>query len=269
MSFHPPSSTLQALYRVFVLPALGKQTRTSLTLPASNPSRLLQQPRTRRTFSSSSAQLSKYDPPDRQLKRNEEITSRYVYLRDAETGKLSAPAARSQVLNSLDKETHWLVQLSPDEPDNPQYIAVCRIESKKDALEAARRRKEHAKAAKKAGARTGEADAKTLELNWAIDANDLKHRLDKLRKFLEQGRRVEIVLAAKKRGRKASMDECSALIQKIKDVMESVPGARERPEGMEGKIGGMTKWSIQGKAAQVSDTSKEIKPGESPEAGTE
>lgn len=67
---------------------------------------------------------------------------------------------------------------------------------------------------------------KIIELNWAIEKGDLAHRLAKIKGFLEEGRRVEVVLAKKKGGRRATVEECEALIDKIHECVESVPGSK-------------------------------------------
>lgn len=77
---------------------------------------------------------------------------------------------------------------------------------------------------------------KYLELNWAIDQNDLQHRLGKLRQFLMEGRRVEVFLAKKKKKmRDATVAEGSATLEKVRECVTGVEGAREM-RAMEGKF---------------------------------
>lgn len=156
------------------------------------------------------------------------------------------PYTRYDVLNNLDTKTHRLVQMSPDEPDNRSFIPVCKIVSKQESYENEKRKKEAAKEARKVAAKTGEDGMKTVELNWAIDRNDLGHRLEKVRGFLREGRRVEVVLASKKRGRKASLEECQGVLERIRECVEGVDGAREL-EKMEGKMGGFATMVLMGK----------------------
>ena len=122
--------------------------------------------------------------------------------------------------------------------EKPQEnIPVCKIVSKKDYHKQQEKRKADAKEKRRASALTS--SVKTLELNWAIDANDLSHRLNRAQEFLAEGRKVEIVLAAKKRGRKASPEECQGVLKRIRGVVGGVDGAKEeRP--MEGKLGGFS-----------------------------
>ena len=134
---------------------------------------------------------------------------------------------------------------------------MCKVVSKKEEYAAEKRRKEQQKEIKQAAAK--ERSVKTLELNWAIDGNDLAHRLEKVKTFLEEGRRVEVVLAAKKRGRKASKEECADVLAKIKTVAEGVKGAKEA-KPMEGPVGGFATLVWQGKAGAAVQGEKSEKP---------
>ena len=120
--------------------------------------------------------------------------------------------------------------------------------SKKDAFDAEKRKKSAQKEAKKAAAAA--ASVKTLELNWAIDQNDLGHRLGKVEQFLGEGRKVEIVLAAKKAGRKATLGECEQVLQRIRRNVSAVEGGRE-VRAMEGKLGGVATLFFQGRLGKV------------------
>jgi len=92
-----------------------------------------------------------------------------------------------------------------------------------------------AEKARTKGTKNPGATIKTIELNWAIDGNDLGHRLNRVKEFLGRGNKVEVVLAAKRKGRKATLEEAQSLLQKIKEAIGEVEGARET-RAMEGKI---------------------------------
>jgi len=177
-----------------------------------------------------------------------------IYLVDPETGKLevdpkteaSKPVTRYDVMKNLDTKLYRLVQLSPD--DDPEHWdkPICKIVSKKSVYESEQRKKAQQKEAK--AIKSKEQSLKTLELNWAIDPNDLGHRLDKVKEFLAEGRKVEIVLASKKRGRKASAQECKDVLDKIKTAAGKVQGAVEA-KPFEGKMAGFGTVVLQGKAS--------------------
>lgn len=251
----------QALHRVFVLPALShtKLPRPHLTphLPTLRPSQCQ-----RRCFSSTPTQHAKTRPAEvRKEKWNEEIRSREVFLLDPEqkgiinpeTGRPPDPVWRDDVLSRLDLKAERLVQVAPGVNlkgdgvgEDWIPIPVCKIVNKRAEYDLERQRKENAKEKRKLAAITH--SIKTIELNWAIDGNDLGHRLEKVKQFLSEGRKVEVLLAAKKRGRKATAEECKALLEKIRAAVEEV-GAKEAG-AIEGKMGGFTTMRFQGKAPQ-------------------
>jgi len=90
---------------------------------------------------------------------------------------------------------------------------------------------------------------KQLELSWAIDTNDLGHRLKKMKGFLEEGRKVEVVVAKKKGGRMASPKECEGVIARVKQAVAEVEGANET-KAMEGKVGGTATLFFEGRAKE-------------------
>ncbi|OQO14720.1 hypothetical protein B0A48_00101 [Cryoendolithus antarcticus] len=189
----------------------------------------------------------------RTQKHDSEITARYIQLVDPSTNRLYEDHATQQplpprtlrgVLATLDFKTHRLIQVSPDEPRNRDFIPVCKIVEKKDEYRREKLRKEAQKESKALQAKTN--SVKTLELNWAIDGNDLSHRLDRVKVFLEEGRKVEIVVASKKKGRKATAAECEGLLGRVREVVDGVKGARE-VKGFDGKMGGFGVMVLQGK----------------------
>lgn len=91
------------------------------------------------------------------------------------------------------------------------------------------REKERAKEAKKK--HPGKI-VKILELNWAIDNNDLAHRIGKMKEFLGKGFRVEITISPKRKGKKATVEEKEELLAKL----------REAVSGEEGKAKGWSEW---------------------------
>lgn len=240
--------TFEALYRVFVLPALANNAahrtlpRTVRRVPP------LPRPHQRRFSASPFHAVKTRAPETRTQKWNEEIKAQSLYLVDPATGKREEePRTRYDILNRLNRDTHRLVQLSPDEPDNPNFIPVCKVTSKKEQYEIEQKAKKAQKERKAESAKVN--SVKTLELNWAIDSNDLAHRLERVAEFLAEGRRVEIMLAAKKkgRGRKATQEECEAVLKKIYDTIDAVPGARELKK-LDGKMGQFATIVLQGQA---------------------
>jgi translation initiation factor IF-3 len=86
---------------------------------------------------------------------------------------------------------------------------------------------------------------KQLELNWAISENDFAMKLKQLEQFLDKGRKVEIILANKKRQRRATPDEAQNVVKVIRERVTEI-GARELK--MEGNILGQAVMTIQKKS---------------------
>lgn len=163
---------------------------------------------------------------------------------DDVTKSLLPPQLRNDVLSSLDRKTHRLVCVSPppSSQSGEEWIPTCKIVSKKEQYHADKAKQAQQKAAKKKGSPDS---IKTLELNWAIDSNDLGHRLKRAEEFLQEGRKVEIVLAKKKGGRIATTEECEAVLERIEEVVENVKGAKESKK-MQGKVGGVVTLFLEG-----------------------
>ncbi|RFU30095.1 hypothetical protein B7463_g6250, partial [Scytalidium lignicola] len=220
-------SAASALHRVFIAPLAQSGYRSlqhNLRLrPCHFPKLLLTQ---QRCYAA--------PPPVRRLPRDDEIKARMIRV-VGEDGRLKEPQQTFEVLDSLDRNLESLVVVDPGGNGSPP---ICKIINKKAARQAEKARK----AVKNPGA-----VVKTIELNWAIDMNDLGHRLNKMKEFLSKGNKVELVLASKRKGRKASPEEADVVLGKIRTAISEVEGAKESKE-MEGKILGHATLFIQGKA---------------------
>lgn len=152
-------------------------------------------------------------------------------------GSLAQRQRTADVLRSLDRSKYTLAMVAPpvepkkeeqdeedldaDDADDlsaqqlEELAPVCRILDKHA----------HAKAAeeKEKEWRRKQKNLKELEINWAIDAHDLKHRLDRFLEFLEKGKRVEVTLARKRKSRPATPDEASALVDRFHECAAVVP----------------------------------------------
>jgi len=210
-----------ALHRVFVTPAelfpskFIRRVSPSTAIPIASKLYLTQ----RRCYASK-------EPPRRtdRLPHNEEITAYSVILK-RDDGTLEEDLRQTAgILASLDRKKQRLVCVSLGGPGEPP---ICQIE---DQAKAYKSQKAKQQKSKNAGT-----VVKTIELNWAVDGQDLAHRMEKLKEFLTKGFRVEIVMAGKKKGRKATAEEADALIAKIKETIASVEGAKES-KPLEGKI---------------------------------
>jgi translation initiation factor IF-3 len=145
--------------------------------------------------------------------------------------------------SSLNRTTHHLMLVSPGRVDefgrpslNASHLPVCKAISKIE-LRTQHQKKLDIARRKSKGIGSGPSP-KSLELNWAIASGDLKHRLEKMKEFLREGRKVEVLLGPKRRGRVATEKECQVVLQAVKDAVAECKGAGQAKEP-EGRIGGV------------------------------
>ena len=227
-------NTAAALHRVFIAPiersniaVLQHGSRNAFPRAAPAPKLLLLSHQTR-----SYAQEA---PKKSRLPRDDEIKSWSVSLVN-EDGKLEEPRSTQDILSTLDRKIQSLVVVAAGEPGVPPICKIMDRKAMRDAEKAQQKK-----------ARSTAVTTKTIELNWAIDGNDLKHRLERIREFLGKGHRVEVLMAAKRKGRKATEEEGKKLLERIRGVIEEVEGARES-KPMEGKMLGTATIHAEGKA---------------------
>lgn len=245
------SPPLQALYRVFILPTLQQTTTRPLQTRIAATTLTQQNHTPTRPFSSTNPYLATRPPEKRTQLWDEEIWAKRIALVDPTTKALLAPQTLRSALQDLDRKTHRLVCVTapppPKHPSDPtpqvEWIPTVRVMSKKEQYEA-----EKLKKAAKVQAKKNEAGGatKTIEMNWAIDGNDLAHRMKRMREFLKEGRKVEVVLAKRKGGRKATVEECEGLVERIVEGVEEVAGAKEVKK-MDGKLAGVATLFFEGK----------------------
>ncbi|KAL8709998.1 MAG: hypothetical protein Q9220_005269 [cf. Caloplaca sp. 1 TL-2023] len=204
---------------------------------------------------------------DEDRPRDEAIRAREIQV-VSEDNSLTPPTTVRAVLASIDRMTHFLLQVgtkphphhtphfppaptaqksssSSNNSDGPQ-IPVCKIISKK-AFRLAQTAKTSAQTqAKKKAAGVG---SKEVELNWNIAENDLRIRLERLRAFLREGRRVEVVFGRKRKGwmRRGSVEEgkAEAVVRTLVGGVEGEGCGREW-KGREGEVGGEMRMFFEG-----------------------
>ncbi|KAH7402958.1 hypothetical protein BKA66DRAFT_404746 [Pyrenochaeta sp. MPI-SDFR-AT-0127] len=257
------SGTSRALYRVFVAPNLRATTSIPLLyVPAfaashSSPSQ------TPSLVSRTSIRTKKYTKDTRRHALSDyyvidtAIEADLVNLVD-ESGKFHDNVLLNDALSSLNKVTHHLVQMTPGKVDefgraDPANLPTCRIISKMH-LRAQHQRKLDTLRRQAKGQTTGPAP-KSLELNWAIAGGDLKHRLQRLKEFLKEGRKVEVLLGPKKRGRKATTEEANGVMRAVRDAVAECKGTGEVKS--EGVVGGVMTIVFEGR--KIEENRDEIK----------
>ena len=169
---------------------------------------------------------------------NKDIETRWVQIR-REDGKLAEPQMLETLIDSIPSSSQVVRQLAAQGP--MPDTAVVEIVEVDQLLKMAAARQQAVKEVEKQ--RKNE-KAKQLELNWAISDNDLALKLKQMEQFLEKGRKVEILLAAKKRQRKASEDEAQLVMKKLREKIEELEAKEMK---LEGKLLGQAMLTVQKK----------------------
>jgi len=159
--------------------------------------------------------------------KDEDIDTPMVRVKQSDGG-LGEPDYLKRILRTIDRKTQAVVQLSKP---GAQDAAIVQIFEKMDLLKQIR---ERAEAERQRALAQKDKKPKTLELNWAISEHDMDLKLKQMEQFLDKGKKVELMVASRKRQRKATQEEAQELLDKIKRRIQEV-GARET-KPMEGGL---------------------------------
>jgi translation initiation factor IF-3 len=146
-----------------------------------------------------------------------------------EDGKLGPVEQLTAILQIVKRGEEHLVQVSP--PDEQRPTAVVRIFKRADLI---RQKIERKKAVQKQQKSLKDRAPKQMEFNWAIGPHDLDIKLGQLENFLDKGKTVEIILAAKRKQRKAEPEEGEAVLKKIRARLVSIEAREVKP--MDGQV---------------------------------
>lgn len=144
-------------------------------------------------------------------------------------GKLAPVQSLMEVLRLVNRDEEHVVQVSP--PNNHRPTAVVRILKRADLI---KQKLDKQKTQQKQQRTMKDRAPKQIELNWAIGPHDLDIKLGQLESFLGKGKTVEIILAAKRKQRKANEEEGAEVLKKIRDKMGDIDGREVKP--MEGQV---------------------------------
>lgn len=230
------AGTAQALYRVFIAPSIASPSAPRAAIRLS-PALAEVRPATSqlRTFTkraSGTAVPGRAKPATTQYPVDGAIKSDHINLVTEEGFQRDVPT--KDVLRTVNRATHHLVQVAPANANDPFSLPTCKVISKIDLRAQEAKRVEVEKAQKKAAKGAG---SKALEINWGIGQNDLAHYMKRLREFLAQGRRVDVVLMRKPRKKMADLSECRDLVRAVREEVQSMDGIKEW-KAEEGKVGG-------------------------------
>jgi translation initiation factor IF-3 len=158
---------------------------------------------------------------------NEKIEAPQVVLKTPD-GKLSQPQWLDKLLASIDRSSHYVMQIN--KPENDQ-MTIVQIVNRMELIQRINRQEDQLRNQKRL---EKEKKPKQLELNWAISANDLQLKMKQMQDFLIKGKKVELLLANKRHQRKASPEEAKALLKTVRDKIDEVGATETAP--MEGAI---------------------------------
>ena len=173
---------------------------------------------------------------------NKDIETRWVQIRQ-EDGKLAAPQMLDTILASINPSSQVVRQLAAQGP-TPD-TAIVEVQEVNELLKLATARDQAVKQVEK---QRKDQKVKVIELNWAISDNDLALKLKQLEQFLDKGSKVEVLLAAKKRQRKAEPGEAEDVVKRLREKVEEC-GAKELK--MEGQLLGQATMTIQKPVKQL------------------
>ncbi|KIM84004.1 hypothetical protein PILCRDRAFT_6853 [Piloderma croceum F 1598] len=116
--------------------------------------------------------------------RDRDIPHSIVHLVDEE-GRLGLPTPLSRLLASINSQTHFIELVH----ENPK--PVVKIRDKQEEIQKEKKRKKRQREVASNNVQ------KEIQMTWAVEPGDLVHKLNKARKEVEKGNRVELVFASK------------------------------------------------------------------------
>ncbi|KAI9729119.1 MAG: hypothetical protein M1828_000204 [Chrysothrix sp. TS-e1954] len=218
-------TTSQALYRVFISPQIPLPAHSPRTRASILHTHHIRPTTQRRCIYRGTAgrapptkEVSVFTDPNHPL--DEAIRKPFVHIVTPQG--LDRKVFLQDVLANLDRTKEHARQVATDELDTP-IVKITSITALYEESRKLRPKKQ--------------AEEKQMELNWAIDhKGDLIHRLKKLGEWLGEGKNVEVLLAPKKHGRRATPEECQHVLDRIQETVDGVKGAKES-KAMDGALG--------------------------------
>ncbi|KAF1815905.1 hypothetical protein P152DRAFT_201426 [Eremomyces bilateralis CBS 781.70] len=161
---------------------------------------------------------------------DEAIATLRVHLINTE-GRVDPQAhSLSSLLRSIDRTTEHVIQLrgasSGDPGEDGLSLPLVKVVTAQELLERLRDKEMKQKASKRTLL-----SSKTLEISWQISESDLDHRCKKLQEFLEEGRKVEVIIQRRRtnrrRAQQPSLDRRVEIVDRLKSILSEVPGSAE------------------------------------------
>lgn len=155
--------------------------------------------------------------------KNEKIKYRSVQINH--NGRLSAPTTVRYILSLLDRSGYYIQLISHQPP-------IVRIVNKEEEYK--RKKEEHEKAKLSKAKR----EHKEIQLSWVTSGADAMHKLEKARKDLAKGFRVELVFAHKSNQPLPSVQAMHKTLQSTVDSLADV-GKEWKERVLQRKMGAL------------------------------
>lgn len=160
------------------------------------------------------------------LPQDQEITDPYIMVIDegAPVGPMTPRFAMSKLQPGESLRT-----IRPYEPAGDKgeaKLALCKIVNRQNEY----KHRRELKAQKRADAAAGKTKTKTkaLDISWSITEHDLDTKLKQMGGFLKKGFKVEVKVERKRGGKKATRDEATTLLRKLRAAAEELGGTERR-----------------------------------------
>ena len=140
----------------------------------------------------------------------------------SEEDSFSEPIAMTALLKETNREKFIVHQLN--KPDDSDTVIVKLVDKEEYRRSARERKKERKKSLEKPS-------LKQIEMAWTITENDLNHKFRQLEGFIEKKKKVEIMIAPKRKSRKATTEEAATLVQNIRNRLAEVNARETKTEG--------------------------------------
>ena len=115
-------------------------------------------------------------------------------------------------------------------PAAGEDVPVCKILPKEQVFKLEKQKAKRVK--------TADDEKKQIELSWKMAEGDLGHKMNALAQFLEQGRKVEIVIVPKKKRDIISEADSEAFLAVVRKRLRDMPGTKET-QPLSGTMGKM------------------------------
>ena len=170
--------------------------------------------------------------------RDRDVDTSQVRVKQQD-GSVTEPTSLVNLLSRLDPRTQTVVQLSKPRTQSQAVVQITSLQELRDRFRAEQEAEKLLRVARR------DTKPKQLEVNWAISEHDLELKLKQLEQFVEKGKRVEILLASKRKQRRAELVEAETLLQKLRDKVADIDAKEVAP--MEGKVLGQAMVVVQKK----------------------